>query len=45
MEIADYLKYHGLELMDTLLYIVDWEMTEDQRIPFLDIGLMVTLTR
>lgn len=45
MEIADYLKYHGLEPMDTFLDRVDREMTKDQRISFLNISLIATLTR
>lgn len=45
MEIVNYPKYHGLEPVDNFLNIVDEEITEDQRIPILNINLMATLAR
>jgi len=45
IEISDYPKYYGLEPVGTFLNKVYVEMTEDQKIPFLDITLMETPTR
>lgn len=42
MEIADYLRYHGLEPVDTFLDRVDREETDDQRISYVSIDLMAT---